>query len=123
MKADKIIVEQRINELIKMLLRGNDREEILLYCSNNYEIGARQTDNYILRAKNKIELSVKRSVEYDYSKAVRRYEYLYKASLSKEDYRTALAINKELTTLQGLYKLQVEHSGDLQIEFICSVPD
>lgn len=121
MKADKTIVEQRINELVKMLLKGSDREEMFLYCSENYGIGERQTDNYIQRAKDKIELSVKKSVEYDYSKAVRRYEDLYKASLNKEDFRTALAVNKELTTLQGLYKLQVEHSGDIQ--FICNIPD
>jgi hypothetical protein len=76
MKADKTIVEQRINELVKMLLKGNDREEILLYCSEHWRIGERQSDKYILRAKNKIELSAKRSVEYDYSKAVRRYEDL-----------------------------------------------
>jgi len=121
MKADRTIVEQRVNELVKLLLKGSDREEILLFCSDNWKIGERQSDKYILRAKNKIEQSVKRSIDYDYAKAVRRYEDLYKMSLNKGDYRTALAVNKELTTLQGLFRLQIETSGE--INFICSVPD
>jgi hypothetical protein len=121
MKADKYIVEQRVNELIQMLLNGNSREDIILYCSETWNIGERQSDKYISRAKDKIEKSVRRKVEYDYSKAVRRYEDLYKLSIDKKDYKTALAINKELTNLQGLSKIQIEHSGDVQ--FICNVPD
>lgn len=121
MKADKHIVEQRVNELVKMLLKGSDREGMLLYCSENYSIGERQADKYISRAREQIEKSVKRKVEYDYAKAVRRYEDLYRECIYKGDCKTAVTINKELTNLQGLNKAQIEHSGD--ITFVCSIPD
>lgn len=120
-KSDKNTVEQRIKEIATKLINGNSREDIVLYCSENWDIGERQTDKYIVRAKELVEKSVKRRIEYDYAKAVRRYEDLYKVSYEKKDYKTALAVNKELTVLQGLYKQQLEHSGS--VEFICNVPN
>ena len=95
--------------------------EIVLYCSENWNIGERQADKYFSKARTLIEQSVKKQVAYDYAKAVRRYEELYRLSIEKKDYKTALSVNKELTTLQGLFKIKVEHSGN--IEFICNIPD
>ena len=120
-KADKNIVEQRIKDIATMLINGNSRELIVLHCSENWSIGERQTDKYISRARTLVELSVKRKVEYDYAKAVRRYEDLYRLSLEKRDYKTATSINKELTNLQGLSKQEIKHEGE--IKFICSIPD
>ncbi|WP_340307416.1 hypothetical protein [Riemerella anatipestifer] len=120
-KADKNIIEQRIKNIATMLINGNSREVIVLYCSENWNIGERQADKYIARAKVLVEKSIKRKLEYDYAKAVRRYEDLYRLSIEKKDYKTALAVNKEITALQGLFKQQVEHAGE--IKFICSVPD
>ena len=121
MKAEKHIAEQRVNELVKMILKGVCRDEMILYCSENWAIGERQSDKYTARAREKLEKSVSRKIEYDYSKAVRRYEDLYKLSLNKKDYKTAVSINEKLTALQGLNKIQINHSGDVQ--FICTVPD
>ena len=104
-----------------MLINGDNREYIVLYGSENWNIGERQIDKYILRAKKLVEKSIKKELEYDYAKAVRRYEDLYKLSLEKKDYKTALSVNKELTALQGLNKVQIEHSGN--IEFISNIPD
>lgn len=120
-KTDKITVEQRIKDIATMLINGNTREFIILHCSGNWNIGERQTDKYIERAKLLVEKSIKRKVEYDYAKAIRRYEDLYRLSLEKKDFKTALSVNKELTTLQGLYKQEIEHSGE--IKFICSIPN
>ncbi|MFV0234178.1 hypothetical protein OBK30_14145 [Empedobacter falsenii] len=120
-KSDKITVEQRIKDIATMLINGNNRELILLHCSENWNIGERQSDKYIERAKSLVEKSIKKRVEYDYAKAVRRYEDLYRLSLDKKDFKTALSVNKELTTLQGLYKQEIEHSGE--IKFICSIPN
>ena len=120
-KSDKNTIERRIKSISSMLINGNNREFIVLYCSENWNIGERQADKYISRARTLIEQSVKKQVAYDYAKAVRRYEELYRLSIEKKDYKTALSVNKELTTLQGLFKIEVEHSGN--IEFICNIPD
>lgn len=120
-KSDKNTMERRIKSISSMLINGNNREFIVLYCSENWNIGERQADKYISKARTLIEQSVKKQVAYDYAKAVRRYEELYRLSIEKKDYKTALSVNKELTTLQGLFKIEVEHSGN--IEFICNIPD
>ena len=120
-KSDKNTMERRIKSISSMLINGNNREFIVLYCSENWNIGERQADKYISKARTLIEQSVKKQVAYDYAKAVRRYEELYRLSIEKRDYKTALSVNKELTTLQGLFKIEVEHSGN--IEFICNIPD
>ena len=121
LKSDKNTIERRIKSISSMLINGNNREFIVLYCSENWNIGERQADKYISKARTLIEQSVKKEVAYDYAKAVRRYEELYRLSIEKKDYKTALSVNKELTTLQGLFKIEVEHSGN--IEFICNIPD
>lgn len=120
-KADKNEVALRIKTVATMLINGVSREDIVLYSSESWEIGERQTDKYIARAKKLVEKSVKKELKYDYAKAIRRYESLYKLSIEKKDYKTALSVNKEITALQGLFKQQIEHSGEVQ--FICSVPD
>ena len=120
-KSDKNTIERRIKSISSMLINGNNREFIVLYCSENWNIEERQADKYISKARTLIEQSVKKQVAYDYAKAVRRYEELYRLSIEKKDYKTALSVNKELTTLQGLFKIEVEHSGN--IEFICNIPD
>lgn len=119
MKADNNIVRSREKEIAKLLIDGNSREDILHYTSK-WKLSDRQIDTYISRAKELVEKSVKRKIEYDYAKAVRRYEDLYKMSLERKDYKTALAVNKELTALQGLFKQQIEHAGE--IKFICNIP-
>ena len=120
-KSSKHIVNQRINEVVSMLILGYNRDLILQNTSNLWKVSDRQIDTYISKARTLIEQSVKKQVAYDYAKAVRRYEELYRLSIEKKDYKTALSVNKELTTLQGLFKIEVEHSGN--IEFISNIPD
>ena len=120
-KSSKHIVNQRINEVVSMLILGYNRDLILQNTSNVWKVSDRQIDTYISKARTLIEQSVKKQVAYDYAKAIRRYEELYRLSIEKKDYKTALSVNKELTTLQGLVKIEVEHSGN--IEFICNIPD
>ncbi len=120
-KSSGNTIIQRVSVVSALLINGNSRDSIVQYCSENWEIGERQSDKYIQKAMTLIEKSVKRNISYDYAKAVRRYEDLYKLNMDKKDYRTALAVNKELTTLQGLHKQQIEHAGE--IKFISNIPD
>jgi hypothetical protein len=120
-KSSKHIVLQRIRVIAGLLIKGNSRDDIIQYSSENWRIGERQADKYIQKAKSAVGESVKKSVEYDYAKAVRRYEELYKLAMGSKDLRAAIAANKEITALQGLFKQQLELSGE--VKFICSVPE
>ncbi|MES2516077.1 MAG: hypothetical protein V4580_18120 [Bacteroidota bacterium] len=120
-KSTLATVELRVKEVVKLLINSYSRYEIIQYSSENWRVGERQTDKYIQKAKEAIITSTKKDVSYDFSKAVRRYEDLYRNSVENKDFRTAMNINKELTSLQGLLKAQIEHSGE--VKFISSIPD
>ena len=93
-KSSKHIVNQRINEVVNMLILGYNRDLILQNTSNVWKVSDRQIDTYISKARTLIEQSVKKQVAYDYAKAVRRYEELYRLSIEKKDYKTACRVLK-----------------------------
>ncbi|QQR99292.1 MAG: hypothetical protein IPK18_03490 [Sphingobacteriales bacterium] len=104
-----------------MLIAGKSSDEIVHYSSDSWNIGERQAEKYLHKARALITQSIKKEINYDYAKAIIRYEELYKLSFERKDYKTAMSVIKEITALQGLNKLQIEHAGE--INFICSIPD
>lgn len=120
-KAEKHIVLDRVAKTAELLLKASSREVIVQYASKNWKVTDRQADTYIKRAREAIESSVKRKVEFDYAMALRRYEDLYSKAMNRKDYRLATNINKEIATLQGLYKTQIEQSST--VTFFNNVPD
>lgn len=120
-KSTQHIVEQRVKVVAKLLITGKSSEDIVHFSSVEWAVGERQTEKYIQKARVLISQSVKKEINYDYAKAIMRFEDLYVSCIERKDFRTALAVNKELASLQALYKCQIEHSG--QVQFVCSVPD
>ncbi|MCT4664943.1 MAG: hypothetical protein N4A45_06885 [Flavobacteriales bacterium] len=120
-KSTKAIVNLRVSEIASLLIDGKSRIDIVEYSSIKWTIGERQTDKYIAKARELISNENKKNVRYDYGKALKRYELLYSKAMEDKDYRLALSVNKEISQLQGLNKIEVEHSGS--IEFISNIPD
>lgn len=120
-KSNHITLKKRVEKVAELLLMGDSRTEILQYASKYWKVTGRQADSYIAKARGEIENSVTRKVEFNYAKAERRFEAILKKALENGDLRTALTTTKELATLQGLYKTQVEQSGE--IVFVSNIPD
>lgn len=120
-KASKLVVNQRVNIIVDMIISGKSRADIIHYGSENWNLGERQIDKYIAKSRDTIQVEIVKNLEYDYAKAIKRYEVLYMKAIEGKDYRLAVTINKEITQLQGLNKLQLDHSGS--IEFISNIPD
>lgn len=120
-KSSKNIITQRVSKVSELLIKGANRDTILQNTSNLWNVSNRQIDSYISKAREVIKQSIIKNLEYDYAKAITRYENLYNKAIEEKDYRLALSINKEITVLQGLHKTQIEHSGN--IEFICNIPN
>lgn len=121
MKATKAQIYQRIQQVLQLMLNGSSRSIIVQYCSENWNVGERQADKYILKANSLCKKSIVKDAQLDYAKAMRRFEFLYSRCLERNDYRAALAVNKEIAALQGLYQERVKHSGT--VEFISSIPE
>lgn len=88
------------------------------YTSEKWKIGRRQAENYIQKSRKFITESVTKDI--DFALAVSRYNELYELSLKKKEFKTCVNIVKELSSLQGLAKNKVEHTG--QITFISNIP-
>ena len=121
MKATKAIIAKRVQEVAVSLISGESRFAIVQNGSKKWKITERQVDKYIDRAKTTIQKEVIRDLEYDYAKALRRFEDLYQIGMEKENYKLAMSANREIVKLQSLTKVQLEHSGD--INFITNIPE
>lgn len=94
----------RVSQIESLLIGGASFSEIVLFCSDEYGIGERQTANYIKKARQNIEETTEISRQYELTRGMRRLDNLYKRSLKVQDFKTALAIQKEIHALHGLYQ-------------------
>ena len=120
-KSSQSIVNKRIVVISEMIIEGKNRQNILQFNSENWNLSERQIDNYISKATSIIKSELIKDVEFDLSKAIKRFEFIYKRAIEMKDYRLALQTNKEICAIQNLSKIHVEHSGNVQ--FICTIPD
>lgn len=99
-------MEIRISIVLDMLLSGLRRREILENIRTNdalkWDVVDSQIDNYIKAANEEIERIAERNIDKTYKKVKSRLDYLYKKSVEKEDYKTALAVNDKEAELDGL---------------------
>jgi len=120
-KTQQNIVNERIVNVVDMLIEGKNRQNILQFNSENWNLSERQIDSYIGKATAIIKSELVKDSEFSLSKAIKRFEFIYQRAIETKDYRLAMQTNKEICVIQGLFKIEVEHSGN--IEFISNIPD
>ena len=75
-KCTKSESEDRVNAIYDLLLRANSRTQIIRYAAENWELGERQTEHYIARARELQKLDA----------ALERPEWLVSAVARLQDY-------------------------------------
>jgi len=121
MKSTNAQILERVKEVINLLINGNSREDIVQYCTAQWKIKERQTDTYIKKAKKHIEEKVEKEIDYNFNLTILRMNNLYKKSIDKKDYKTALSIQKELAQLLQLYDTKLKIETD--VKFINNIPE
>ncbi len=120
-KGTVALMEQRITEIYKLLLLGAGRSDILQHASKKqWDVENRTVDEYISRATSLLKKKSEIDRDYMLNMARERLQMLYMRALSVQDLKTALAVQKEINTLEGLYPVQnkkIEHSGGIQIQW------
>ena len=51
----KAVTTQRINMVYGLLVDGKSRADVVQFCADNFDINTRQADNYIKKAREKLE--------------------------------------------------------------------
>jgi hypothetical protein len=108
------LVEKRVLEVFKLLLRGASRAEIWQHLAENGAEPERTVDRYIGKATQRFKALAKVDAEKERGRQLARLEDLYSRLFRIQDYRTALAVLKERNELAGIYPEKVvknEHSG------------
>lgn len=96
------LLTERTHTIALMLVRGKSRADVLQYGA---EIGLteRVTDEYIRRATALIADELEGEREAEIIKSRLRLERLFERAYATRQYRTALAVVKEINALMGLY--------------------
>lgn len=102
-KSTKAEVKRRIRAISKLLLNGASRADILQYAIELWSISEAMVDKYIAKANEGFKQSAAFNNDAEVGKAINRLNRLYMAHIENKDYREALAVQKELNKLLGLY--------------------
>ena len=113
-RALDAVVEKRIAEVFKLLLRGASRDDILQHLAQTDVEAVRTVNWYIGKANARFVQLSKANSSRELGRQLSRLEDLYQRVFRIQDYRTALAVAKERNELLGLHpdsKVKHEHSG------------
>jgi hypothetical protein len=55
-KSTNVEIDERVNAVYDLLLRAHSRTQIVRYCSESWNVGERQAENYISRARQLMQL-------------------------------------------------------------------
>jgi F0F1-type ATP synthase delta subunit len=105
--ANTLEIEERVTEVLRMLVSGFGRDEILEKARIEWKIERAQTDNYIRKAKDIFQAlakEAKQDKDAMIGLAQRRLDNLYKNNLRTLNYQGALNTQKEINKLFGLYE-------------------
>jgi len=107
----------RINAVVDMLINGARPHEIIEKVAKDYDLSDSSVEKDIRFARRQITDAAAVHHEHELGKALRRYELLFRNNMRVQDYKTALATQKELCTLLGLNAAtKIEHGGSIEID-------
>lgn len=103
-KANDTELAARVNEVYRLLLGGANRQDVLdIAVKLGWNVSDRQVDTYIKRAKAALAKESRFRRASEFGKALNRLNNLYSKAVRISDYRTALAVQREINTLLSLY--------------------
>jgi 5'-3' exonuclease len=97
---------RRVEQVREWIEEGRAREDIVSLCQEQWDIKTRQADEYISRAKENIADQIENAAATDFSWHVRMRLSLFRRANATDDVQKALAVLKDLATLQGMYKAE-----------------
>jgi hypothetical protein len=102
-KADALVTQERVSEMINALLKGTTRRiDLLRYFTEKWELGERSVEIYLAKAKAEILAMREEDRSYQKAEALAQINTAISLSFQDKDTRAALAGIKLKIDLQGL---------------------
>ena len=118
-KSDKAEITCLVDVVFELIVKGLRSSEILRYVSEKHKdwnVTDRTVEEYIAKARKEFTKRSDYKRDQEISKSKARLELLFAQNQKIQDYKAALATQKELNELLGLYEpSERKHSGDIVI--------
>lgn len=101
-KSDSSEMEKRINQIYLLILQGFQRKQIIQFCSENYKIGERQVDEYLLKAREIIKSNIDTDTAGKKNELLNQYYDLYRKNYEEEDFKECRNILKDIGSIFGV---------------------
>lgn len=102
-KSTDTEILKRIAVVAEMDLKGDSKEKIVRYASENWKISERQTETYLKRARESfIKEACAKNIDEHLGKVVMQHNDLYQKCYSIQDYAECRRILKDMIDLLGL---------------------
>ena len=98
--------QQRVRLVEEMILKGCGKSYIVQFVSEKYNIGERQVENYLAKAREQIIIDFENTFDVNSfkSEVYGRLQDLYRKNYTIEDFRECRNIVKDLRDMLGLDK-------------------
>lgn len=117
-KSGKIVTQNRVEEIISLLLLGYQRYEIVESKSKEWKCTAANIDHYISLAKDKWADHWSKEVADDLKS---RHNFLYKKALMTGNIKEARANLESVARISGFNKDKTEHTGTINLNEIKTI--
>lgn len=114
-KATRAECEQRVKYVMKMLLDGFTRPDILEYCSKEWGLARASIDNLTAQATKRILAINEVECEQLMANVTSNYWSLYREARRNKQTGLASSILAQISKLKGIEKQRVEHSGTVTL--------
>lgn len=101
-KSTMAATKARVNQVYKMLLAGISRADIIEHSAKTWGLSPGGTDVLIKHANAIFAKQSEFIREEEFGRALNRLNNLYSRALNVQDYKTCLAVQRELSVLLGL---------------------
>lgn len=101
-KSDSSEMDKRVNIVYLMLLQGFQRKQIIQYCADNFQIGERQTDEYLGKAREIIKSNIDCDTSSKRNEILNQFYDLYQKNYALEDYRECRNLLTNISNILGV---------------------
>ncbi len=109
--------EEKVDRVVLMLVTLRSRGEVARQCLDHPDLmlTAKEATATIDEAASRIQLAADYDRTHELGQAITRLDELYARAVKAQDYKTALAVQRELSKLTGLYNLDDEDNQPDQV--------
>lgn len=114
----------RVTAVYRLLINGTSRRDIIDYAEGQqWGVTSSMVDKYITAARSEIATVTQEERDAALGLAYRRLDKLYLKSYTDGDYKTCLAIQKEINEVSGLKTTKLDVDRVVSIQFVDDVPN